>query len=1278
MGSSDEIMPHRRNTPTPDKGTPKQTRLRRKVPVEDALVQGTSSRRLVEYFVVISSQPRWERKSARNLNSASPNPRKKKQASPQPKKKKELPKQSARWFARKASYGSSSNSEKRDERDPKPEPAPESPRQPSPSKQEQQPATGNIHMPQTADGCEYTFQPKITARYPSTEYPDHALNPMLVQFCYPHSDVIVPSTTYIMPRIHHFVLTNDKGRKVYGTCLTVYEEYYPSLDDPFRRNETVHSDSGELDIEVTVENGGRKPLYIPRVLCILSTWPYLTAFREYVTQLYRLATTTNMMDTPIERHILNLCEEIPAPPPGAFEIQVPILTSTIRFWAPPAKLPIPYVALPYQTLFDCLDVDNVLTVWYALVLERSVLLLSSQYSILTVCAEILTSLLFPMQWSHLYIPLIPRFLSPMLDAPFPYLCGVTGDNWIHAREFVSEQTILVNLDNNTVTLGVKSPAAPPVPTKKWEKLREALKLSAGEVFWETRGLADAHQQVQNQKMRQGQFDRLKKQEGEPRWKEKLQGFDDAFNLAYTPDSPNLLNDTSRQEQQQQQSQWDKVQEAFLRFFVSTVKGYRRFLEMPENADPESPRDKSARWCLQRTFDRDGFIASQKLEYQPFIKELCMTQQFDDFITKRLYSPGEPDVIFFDQSIDAKNNRSRLKLKKVDTPFLQGAQAHKILSVVTAVAPNAQGLPVSPESPVAVETSIDHKKPIVRETSEYRRAYMYKTWPEKFDPTLFGTARPIPNIITAEFDRQSALVSRLRANHVDQGADESSNNLMDFYGGDFDPSPEVATFTVFFFAYSAVIGREWQEYQKKRREIELGVFDIDEGAEIQDEPPANKEEEKDAVEAQLVEDMTDVTSSLLDCSINDCDICPNHRDTGIYQKEFLARFSVSQVSQSHSGTFLPEASLLDFDAGLAEFEEAKEVAAAQLDLAFSVLTTMNLRGIPTDPDAFTSLMEACGRCGDTDRALLLMEKMKKDGLVTDGEVYSALMKAFAEGDGSDNISSPSSVEVGHKRHQSDAYVSFLKKKVLFSGGPGETQSPTSVLTSSDEGETDTSAFSSESDGDKRPSFVSDYLYSSIWGTRTPRVDSTKKKNKRRRRRSSMSSSKILNTIVTDGVRKQIDLGRKPFGSCCIPICLLTRTVTPVRYAPSSSRRMILWPGGSRASSRTSQLNVLSASIVSSRDFSVKCSAPTFEGSQGPSTPLYCEMLSPWVLRKELENVVHGADGIQGMLDPEWRSGTDIRATLWWNLIVSFDRYRLPVSFLLQGSFQNRLINPTPDA
>ena len=284
--------------------------------------------------------------------------------------------------------------------------------------------TGSREYNDDIDDC--ILEPVITAQYPPVDHPDQPLNPMLPHFCYPHgTDAIVPLHEYKMPTVHYFVLTDATGGKLYGTCLTVYEEFEPhpsdvdiisGEDDDDDLDHTPRDEEGQERgyVECTV-NGSPKAgrarrrakdhkYYAPRVLCLLSTWPYLSAYRTYLTKLYQLATTTNLMIAPLERYILNICSEVPAPPPGSFEVKLSILDSDIRFWAPPANQPIPYVSLPYDVLFECLDIGNVLFAWYTLACERKMLLVSSQLSLLAVCAEILCSMIFPMRWSHLYIP----------------------------------------------------------------------------------------------------------------------------------------------------------------------------------------------------------------------------------------------------------------------------------------------------------------------------------------------------------------------------------------------------------------------------------------------------------------------------------------------------------------------------------------------------------------------------------------------------------------------------------------------------------------------------------------------------------------------------------------------------------------------------------------------------------------------------------------------------------------------------------------------------------
>ncbi|KAL3790965.1 hypothetical protein HJC23_004947 [Cyclotella cryptica] len=536
------------------------------------------------------------------------------------------------------------------------------------------------------------------------------------------TDVLRASTEYKMPRIHHFVLTDSNAGKLFGTCLTFYEEFVP--DEPAdNRTATL-----------------KKTLYAPRVLCLLSTWPYLMAFRTYLTQLYRLATTTDLMQAPIERYILNICEEVPAPQPGAFAVQLSILGSNVRFWAPPAKQPIAYVSLPFKVLFECLDISNLMYTWYSLACERKVLLVSEQMSLLAVCAEILCSLLFPMRWSHLYIPLLPLSLSPMLDAPMPYLCGISRDNFECVVGDIGDETVVVDLDRNVITLGPDTPALPPIPHKQRVKLESALQKNVGDVFWNARGMS---QDEVSKFRRSGNNAEIKEMHSNARslWSEKIRAVDDAFNLAHAPESTSIqYNEDARvgTDALGKQSRWDAVQEAFLSFYAETLKNYRKFL----------PKESSSRinWrghnSSKLRFQAEQFVLSQRREFQPFLEELVSTQQFDDFITRRIYnSSDEPDVIFFDKSIDAKKNKNILQVKKADTTFLHSANAHRELHQYTAILPNREDIPPNPHATIA---------------SHGYRVYKYPAWPETFDTSMFCSPRPFPKDIAAEFKRTITL------------------------------------------------------------------------------------------------------------------------------------------------------------------------------------------------------------------------------------------------------------------------------------------------------------------------------------------------------------------------------------------------------------------------------------------------------------------------------------------------------------------------------------------
>jgi pentatricopeptide repeat protein len=803
--------------------------------------------------------------------------------------------------------------------------------------------------------------------------------------------------------------------------------------------------------------------------------------------------------------------------------------------------------------------------------------------------------------------------------------------------------------------GQRTLELPHVPGKKWLKLQNSLQDIAGHLFWRGRGLeAEYHQFVENE-ISQSDFKEIAEHKGEQVWKEKLLTLDQAFNLQYTPDSEHLLNNVISDDKKQ--NQWDRLQEAFLRFFVAMLKDYRKFIHVPDTSKLGSPSQTSEDWLYwgkNHRFERDEFIASQKPEYFSYLSELFSTQQFDDFITKRMYSAQLPDIIFFDQSIDAKLNRSRLKLKKVHTPFLQSAQTHKQLETFVAVEPNTSNLPE--EAP-----------------------FIYETWPEKFENSLFCSPRPIPGMITAEFDRQASLVKRLQMNNspcVNKSAD-----LANLYGSDYDYSPEGMTFTVFFFAYSAVIGREWQEYQLKRRELENSTPHDEKSEEESDrEVGVTSTDVRDGEYVTSSESnvMTDFTMGVCDgvvCqfednAVDDCvnyitskNPCPDINSGAQAAYDTLSTFALSLDPTNGCRN----SSLLDDDEGFAEYEEAREVAVAQLDLAFDALRMMEMRDLTTDPDVFKSLMEACGRCGDTKRAVELIEIMKRDNLVADHDVLVYFMASFAHCRTHEEVF-PSEENLKAQHRSTDAYSHFLKKKLIkmrdSKGCMYNMPTPWDEESNGSDG-------LSDSGSELSIEHVSSPLFLQIFAPNTNKTK-IKKKKKRKRKKNTL---KYLTKDLSDRMKKQLMLGESlleflypdilidTFGDAC-PMC------------SNVMKEEDIVSGWQKCDFQDFTTSCPQCSHRFVPRFKVSCSSGTFEGSQGPGTPLYCEFLSPWVLRKELGHIIGNTKGIHQILDPAWRSGRDIRATIWWNLIAMFKRNQLPFSFLLQGSFRNRLIHPVP--
>ena len=97
--------------------------------------------------------------------------------------------------------------------------------------------------------------------------------------------------------------------------------------------------------------------------------------------------------------------------------------------SPPKALATRWPPKPVEALGAALapiSAGALLAILAALLLEQKVLLVSSDPLRLVPAAHALLSLLYPLRWRNVCVPLCPPSLAAVVSAPFPYLIGLTS------------------------------------------------------------------------------------------------------------------------------------------------------------------------------------------------------------------------------------------------------------------------------------------------------------------------------------------------------------------------------------------------------------------------------------------------------------------------------------------------------------------------------------------------------------------------------------------------------------------------------------------------------------------------------------------------------------------------------------------------------------------------------------------------------------------------------------------------------------------------------------
>jgi pentatricopeptide repeat protein len=676
-----------------------------------------------------------------------------------------------------------------------------------------------------------------------------------------------------------------------------------------------------------------------------------------------------------------------------------------------------------------------------------------------------------------------------------------------------------------------------------------------------------------------------------------------------------------------------------------------------------------------------------------------------------------------EKIGPYTNKSRPKMrpvalvKKDGDPLLQSARVHRKLKTIVPPEPTGEGLP---PVPVLIETSDYVKLVSIQDDDEVSRGsagsysktsngsaasrkgikmnenhgeprFFYDTFPSKLNKKFFGTPRPLSAAVIAEFDRQrkDAAQFRRKAPRLPKETKGHIHRAHSTVDPIKPPSPEVATFTVFFMAFTAVVGKELVGMTEKvpnktilSTYVPTTIYQSDtisdEGASDSVASDSVDHEEKAGVaEMKTIrptsgmfgdEDEDDVSTQRPSVPEEEKKLAespiPSKREVKAPispPREEKTAHPATPSSQSDDGlstasdSSKPRERFRDKLSDL-QIEEAKATGRAQLGLAFEMLTMMKKRGLKADPETYQCLIDACGRVGDTKRATDLLAKMHEDGIVADGTVYACLVSAFSDNAWKDTTGEEELPEWANSTAVEMDWNKLQKRSLI-------DRIVSSVVAEVDD---------DEADGESEDGMSAYQKLRSRLARRNKQAASVAKGLKSD---SAEAEDSNMEFFVTETVERQIALGENLLEIVFPDISIDTENEVCPRcnFILSDDDVVSGWKPDSNDYT-TSCPNCTQRFVP---HFCVQCTAPTFVGSRGPASSLMCERLSPWVLQKEIRNVMSSQEGIDNLLRPEWRHDAYKNGVLWWNLVLSCMRYRFPFSFLLQGSFEQNLIAPMPE-
>jgi len=187
---------------------------------------------------------------------------------------------------------------------------------------------------------------------------------------------------------------------------------------------------------------------VPICICIVSKVPLFRTFLSIMNKLS--AKASHFLHYPLEVYINFLTSSIPMPPRGFHKLSIQVFDSELVEIVPPPPNALPVCDVSFYPLAACLSAENAVKAMNYIVLERSVILVSSRIEMLGPVAEALLALIFPFEYQLIYAPVLPHKLVDLLQTNCTFLVGMHRWLFDRSRRFINSSVCIVDLDEDKV------------------------------------------------------------------------------------------------------------------------------------------------------------------------------------------------------------------------------------------------------------------------------------------------------------------------------------------------------------------------------------------------------------------------------------------------------------------------------------------------------------------------------------------------------------------------------------------------------------------------------------------------------------------------------------------------------------------------------------------------------------------------------------------------------------------------------------------------------------